>query len=68
MGTINFKLLISNNTYTQKFQLVDNKFPIKTDGMIGKNSLKRFLFKIYYETFNLSLNDDETITHAFKAI
>lgn len=34
MGTINLKLLIGNNTYINKLQLVNEKFPIETDGII----------------------------------
>lgn len=32
LGIANLNLKIGNNPYTQRFQLVDGKFPIETDG------------------------------------
>lgn len=55
LGTCALKILINNNTFLQNFHVVDDDFPIATDGIIGRDFLIKTLAKINYETFTLSI-------------
>lgn len=64
LGSVNMQLSIFEKSFSHSIQIVDNNFPIKTDGIIGRDILNRFLAKIDYETFTITLvieNEEFTI-------
>lgn len=63
LGTTELTLSISDEICRHTFHIVDDKFPIDTDGIIGRDFLTQYLGKIDYETFTLSLFvNSKTIT------
>lgn len=62
LGTITAKLYFDNNCVNQEFHVVDDNFPISTNGILGRDFLMQTLCKIDYETFTISLytNENET--------
>lgn len=41
---------------SNKFQIVQEQFPIHTDGIIGRDLLEKFLCKIDFATYTITFN------------
>lgn len=54
LGTIHSNLILDNCTFYHELHIVANEFPIPTDGIIGRDFLNKFRFKIDYENYTLS--------------
>lgn len=54
LGSTNIKIKINNDVISQKIQLVENKFPIKTDGILGRDFLIRYKCNIDYDKYVLT--------------
>ena len=51
-----------------KFHIVDENFPILTDGILGRYFFTKFLCKIDYETFTITFTlEDEDLTLPMKS-
>ena len=65
--SINMQLGIFDKIISHKIQIVDSNFPIKTDGIIGRDILNKLLAKIDYETFTVTfIIDNEELTIPMK--
>ena len=63
---INFNIFEKESKY--KFHIVDENFPIPTDGILGRDFFTKFLCKIDYETFTITLTlEDEDVTLPLKS-
>lgn len=68
IGTSELNFTINNFTEQYKFHIVDEEFPIPTDGILGRDFFSRFLCKIDYETFTITLTlGNEEITVPMKS-
>ena len=56
LGSVNIKLSVNNFILEQSFQLVDNFFPIPTDGILGRDFLSYFKCIIDHDSWLLSMN------------
>lgn len=56
IGTITTDIICSNNTSIQhKFQLINEDFPIPTDGILGRDFLTKFRCTINYDSWLLTV-------------
>lgn len=53
------QLQIGNIKITHEFHVIENFFPIKTDGIIGTDFLQKYLCNINYETATLEIRPDD---------
>lgn len=63
VGSVKGQVKIENKDIEQKFQIVDDNFPINTNGILGRDFLIKNNCKIDYENFTLSIliKNDEFI-------
>ena len=55
LGDTNVNININNETLTQNFHIVDQNFPIPTDGILGRDFLTNWKCNIDYDTWILSI-------------
>lgn len=60
MGTSMLKLVLPEDIISHEYQIVDTKFPIATDGILGRDFFTKYLAKIDYETYTLVIMVNET--------
>lgn len=58
MGTTNTNILLNGNKIPHKFHIVEDNFPIPTDGIIGRDFLINYRCKIDYEAWLLKVTID----------
>lgn len=56
LGSVNISLILNNFSLPHTFQLVDNSFPIPTNGILGRDFLANFRCSIDYNTWLLAIN------------
>lgn len=56
VGTTNLQLSIDTQILNNKFFIVEDDFPIPTDGIIGRDILTKYICKIDFETFTITFN------------
>ena len=64
LGTSKLNFIIYDQKNDHDFHIVDENFPIPTDGILGRDFFAKFLCKIDYETFTITLtikNEEVTI-------
>lgn len=62
-GVVDINLDFGQKSYNQNFNIVDDSFPIQTDGILGQDFLKNCLSKIDLETCTITLViEDEEVT------
>ena len=62
------QLGIFDKIVSQKFQIVEDNFPIITDGIIGRDLLNKLLSKIDFETFIITfVVENEEFTLPMKS-
>ena len=59
-GTLETQFYIENQITRQELHIVDENFPIITDGILGRDFLIKNLCKIEYDTFTISMYIDDT--------
>lgn len=66
-GTASINLAYEEIKTAHQFHIVDSDLPILTDGIIGRDFLMKYLCKIDYETFTLTMRiNNEDITMPMK--
>lgn len=56
IGTINTKLIIANFELFQKLHVVSDNFNIPSDGILGKDFLKKFQCQINYDSMTMNIH------------
>lgn len=56
LGSVNINLVSNNLNLPHSFQLVDNSFPIPTDGILGRDFLANYRCNIDYDSWLLTVN------------
>jgi RNase H-like domain found in reverse transcriptase/Reverse transcriptase (RNA-dependent DNA polymerase)/Integrase zinc binding domain/Retroviral aspartyl protease len=56
IGLTNINLIVKNQLVVHNFQIVEKKFPICTDGIIGRDFIQKFKCIINYEENIISIN------------
>lgn len=56
LGSTNIKINVNSNIVEQRIQLVGNNFPIKTDGILGRDFLSAYRCNIDYDRYVLTFN------------
>lgn len=59
IGSFNLKILIQNVTFEHKFHLVSDDFLIPSNGIIGKDFLKRFKCLVDYGQMNITIRKSD---------
>lgn len=59
IGSKNLNLMVENETIQHNFHIVENDFPIQTDGIIGRDILTKYICKIDFATFTITFNINE---------
>jgi len=58
-GKVDLKLQYEGININHSFHLISSQLPLVTDGIIGRDLLRRFKSKIDYETFTITLTADQ---------
>lgn len=68
MGSFNLRIIVQNIEFEHKFHLTSDDFPIPSNGIIGKDFLKRFKCLVDYGEMILTIrNKDEFIKIPIKS-
>lgn len=60
LGTLDINFLQDDQKFTHTFHVVDDDFPIQTDGILGLDFLINFKCTLDYENFTLYMNINQT--------